>query len=365
MVFSFGGEIILLESTTVSAPPKVTVVILVYNRGQYIAEAINSVLAQSFTNFELLLIDDGSRDNSVKIMQSYTDPRMRMVRNEQNLGIPKTRNKGIALARGEYLAVLDSDDYAYPDRLAKQVAFLDRHQDYAMVGSWVATIEEGQPSRRIEKLPSSPVDIQTRLLFRCCLNHSTLTARTAVLQEYGYREQFTVSEDFDLYLRLVKTRKLCNLPEPLVYYRKHTTSVTQEKLRLVDETNWGIMRRQLNELGVECTETDLDRHMLLSSKKQLFTPDLEYLNWAETWLLGLQAANQRTRQYHERPLASAAGERWLKMCERASTSMGRVAWKRFWMSPLRKGAWMNERRKLLLLALRTLGCRKATEQAER
>src|SRR5215831_6951377 len=100
--------------------PRVSVIIPVYNRAKYVGEAINSILTQSFTNFELLLIDDGSTDESVEIMRSYTDPRIRLVCNERNLGIPKTRNKAIQLARGDYIAILDSDDAALADRLAKQ-----------------------------------------------------------------------------------------------------------------------------------------------------------------------------------------------------------------------------------------------------
>src|SRR5262245_37262181 len=110
--------------------PKVSVIIPVYNREKYVGEAINSILTQSFTNFELLLIDDGSTDHSVEIMRSYTDPRVRLVCNDRNLGIPRTRNIGLQLARGDYIAILDSDNFALSDRLAKQVAFLDRYQDY-------------------------------------------------------------------------------------------------------------------------------------------------------------------------------------------------------------------------------------------
>src|SRR5262245_21907442 len=123
--------------------PRVTVLIPVYNRVQYVAVAIESILAQHFTNFELLLIDDGSTDGSLEVLRSYTaDPRVRLLRNESNLGIPRTRNKGVALARGEYVAMLDSDDYAYPTRLGRQVDFLDRHPDYALVGTWTAGMNE-------------------------------------------------------------------------------------------------------------------------------------------------------------------------------------------------------------------------------
>ena len=97
-----------------SHSPKVTVFIPVYNRAKYIGSAIESILGQTFSDFEILLIDDGSTDRSVEIMESYTDPRIRVLQNDTNLGIPRTRNKGLQGARGEYIAMLDSDDRAYP-----------------------------------------------------------------------------------------------------------------------------------------------------------------------------------------------------------------------------------------------------------
>jgi len=139
---------------------KVTIVIPVYNREKYIVAALESVLAQTFTDFELLVIDDGSTDRSVALARSYGDPRMRLVCHTTNLGVAKTRNQGLQLARGEYLAFLDSDDWAYPARLAKQVAFLDHHPDYAAVGAWIekrdecSTASSVNPSRQT-KLPLS------------------------------------------------------------------------------------------------------------------------------------------------------------------------------------------------------------------
>ena len=105
----------------------VSVVIPAYNRERYLADAVDSVLAQTFTDFELLIVDDGSRDRTVEIAKSYRDPRIRLVRHERNRGVAAARNTGVAEARGAYVAFLDSDDVAYPDRLARQVAFLDAH----------------------------------------------------------------------------------------------------------------------------------------------------------------------------------------------------------------------------------------------
>src|SRR4051812_9656174 len=113
--------------------PKVTALIPVYDREPYVGEAIESILAQTFTDFELLVIDDGSTDRSRDIVRSYRDSRVRLGCNANNEGIPKTRNKGLRLARGEYLAFLDSDDWACAERFARQVTFLDTHPDYAAV----------------------------------------------------------------------------------------------------------------------------------------------------------------------------------------------------------------------------------------
>jgi glycosyltransferase involved in cell wall biosynthesis len=155
-----------------SKPPKVTVFIPVYNREKYVGDAIESILAQTFSDFEILLVDDGSTDHSVDLIRSYTDPRIRLACNEENLGIPKTRNKGVELARGQYMAMLDSDDRAYPHRLEKQVAFLDNHPDYAQVGSWCRMMDaQGHPLKRIKRQPIFPDDIHAQFLFRCAMSN--------------------------------------------------------------------------------------------------------------------------------------------------------------------------------------------------
>jgi glycosyltransferase involved in cell wall biosynthesis len=339
-----------------SIAPKVSVIIPVYNREKYVGEAISSILAQSFTNFELLLIDDGSTDHSAEIMRSYTDPRIRLVCNERNLGIPKTRNIGLHLARGDYIAILDSDDIAVSDRLAKQVAFLDRYKDYVLVGSWAALVDaEGRSLKKGKRRFVPPGEVKSHLLFRCWLHHSSVMARTAILQAHGYREQYVVCSDFDLFVRLARKHKLGHLPEPLVRHRVHAGSITHEQVQLTKDKDLEIVSAQLNELGVKFTTTDLDRHLLLSFvKKFQFKPDRQYLMWAEAWLLKLQEANQRALCYPERPFAVVIGEKWLKVCSRVSASMGWTVWKNFWQSPLSKGVWAGWKSRLFFSAAKHL-----------
>src|SRR5262245_36008684 len=225
------------ETSPMSAAPKVTVFIPVYNRARYVRAAIKSILAQHFSNFESLLIDDGSTDSSVEVMQPYCrDPRVRLLRNAANLGIPQTRNYSIALARGEYLALLDSDDIAHPTRLGKQVEFLDHHPVYALIGTWTGGMtEHGKFLRTFRLLPVSTGEVRVRLLFQCCPAQSSVMARTAIVREYGYREEYSVSSDYDLWVRVAQRYELGNLPAVLVRSRMHKEQITYEKAQTVKD----------------------------------------------------------------------------------------------------------------------------------
>jgi glycosyltransferase involved in cell wall biosynthesis len=316
--------------------PRVTVVIPIYNREKYVGIAVESILSQTFPDFELLVIDDGSIDRSIAVVLSFSDPRIRLVRNHTNLGVSTTRNRGIQLARGEYLAFLDSDDWACPERLAKQTAFLDNHPDYAAVGSWIEWMsEEGHPLGTIKRKPTSPEEIAAWRLFQVGIENSTSMARTVVLRAYRHREEFDVSEDFDLWARIAANHKLATLPEVLVRRRMHAGQLTQEKAARAPERRLAIYAAQLHLLGVSFTDTDLKRHLLLRSmRKRGFRPDLNYLEWAETWLLRLQAANQRADCYPEPAFSQLLGRLWFKVCWHTVRDEGWTVWWRFWRSAL-------------------------------
>ena len=328
--------------------PKVTVFIPAYNREKYIGDAIESVLSQTYTDFEILLIDDGSTDRTVEIMRSYTDPRLRIIRNQKNLGIPKTRNKGLENARGQYIAMLDSDDRAYPIRLEKQVAFLDRNPDFAQVGSWCRMMDEqGRPLKKTKRQPILPDDIDVQLLFRCSLSNRSIMGRTELLREFGYRNDFPRCQDYDLHVKLAKKYKLGNLPECLVYGRIHPEQITGQTFDLGDAKKREIVRGQLTELGVQYNETDLDPHLTLSRMRKLqFIPDLQYIQWAENWLQKILKANQKTRRYSQKALESAVGEKWMRTCWTAWTGIGLKAYQHFFRSPLRRTAAISLKQNL-------------------
>lgn len=322
------------------AMPKVTILIPFYNRAAYLHAAIESVLCQTFTDFELLLIDDGSTDDSADVVAGFHDPRIRLLRNETNLGIPATRNRGVAEARGEYLAFLDSDDIALPQRLARQVAFMDKHPEYAATGAWIEWIDTcGTRSGRIKRRSLSPDLIRAERLFRAGLENSTAIARTQILREYPYREDFAVGEDYDLWSRIAERHELAALPQVLVYRREHEQRVTHDERDNSKTWQLQIFAWQLEKLGVSFTQQDLERHHLLRRMQKLdFRPDADYLDWAENWLLGLQSANQATGLYPEPAFSGILGVFWLKACWCAGKTHGRRPWGRFLTSSLRAAA---------------------------
>ena len=176
---------------TAQARPKVTVFIPVHNRELYIRVAVNSILAQTFEDFELVVVDDGSTDRTAEVLAGYADPRLRVLHNPTNLGIPASRNRGLEAARGEYIALLDSDDHAYPDRLARQVKYLDANPGITQVGSWCSFMDsEGRMLDKVRRQPLRPDDIHAHLLFHCPVINRTVMARTAALQEIGYDTDF-------------------------------------------------------------------------------------------------------------------------------------------------------------------------------
>jgi glycosyltransferase involved in cell wall biosynthesis len=210
--------------------PKVTVLMPVYNGDRYLREAIDSILSQTFTDFELLLINDGSTDGSVAIIESYNDSRIRLMHNERNLGLVATLNKGIDISKGEYIARMDSDDVSLPERLVKQVRLLDEDSSCSVVAVKVIRIDsKGEELGRWkgERAASTAAEICRRLPMVCCIAHPSVMVRTAVLKKYRYNPMQRHAEDYDLWLRLCSDgHKIEKIDEPLLKYRVHVSQVT-------------------------------------------------------------------------------------------------------------------------------------------
>ncbi|MGY2134539.1 glycosyltransferase family 2 protein [Hymenobacter sp. HD11105] len=204
--------------------PRLSVLLPVYNAQAFLAEAIDSILGQTFTDFEFIILDDGSSDSSPEIIQAYGDPRIRFYRNDQNLGISQTLNRGIALATTEVIARMDADDRSHPSRLQQQYDYLVAHPECAMIACWVRIIDaEG---RFLRQDAFDCAYYYYNLTFICWIYHPTVMYRkAAVTQVGGYKEAY--SEDFELFWQLARQFSIATLPQVLLDYRETNQSLHQ------------------------------------------------------------------------------------------------------------------------------------------
>jgi hypothetical protein len=202
----------------------ITVLMPVYNAEKFLKEAIESVLAQSFTAFEFLIIDDASTDASATIIQQYNDPRIRYLRNETNLGISRTLNRGIELATTEWIARMDADDISYSHRLEKQFRHCEAVPDCALVSCWARVITEDKQEVRTERYKSNYY--YYNLTFECWIYHPTVMFRKSAVVDVGMYS-VPYAEDYELFWQLLRKYKICNLPEVLLDYRITSSSLHQ------------------------------------------------------------------------------------------------------------------------------------------
>jgi glycosyltransferase involved in cell wall biosynthesis len=213
--------------------PCVSVVMSVYNSDLYIQKSLESILLQTFQDWEFIIIDDCSQDNTLSIISQYAlqDPRIRIIRNHENLGVVKSLNIGIELAQGKYIARQDGDDISMPERLALQVDLLDSHPEVGLVGVCAQMIdEEGSPIRVGFHLTSNE-EIQKNLLDYNCICGPSIMVKRSCLEKIGnfFSEGLDASEDYDLCLRLAEVTHLININEPVYLYRQHQNSASNTK----------------------------------------------------------------------------------------------------------------------------------------
>lgn len=231
--------------------PRISVLMPVYNtRPEHLREAIGSILSQTFTEFEFLILNDCSTDPQVEeVVKSYDDPRIVYAVNGRNLGISGSRNRLLDMAKGEYLAVMDHDDFSFPERLEKEAAFLDEHPEVGIVGSLVENMADGEVKPR----PADDVGIKKMLMIHCNLSHSSCMLRRSVLEEHHirYEAQFSPAEDYALFARLMPVTQFAVIQEPLFRYRAWSGNTSNRQARNMEAAALGIhefMRRDNPEL---------------------------------------------------------------------------------------------------------------------
>lgn len=221
----------------VTRAPKVSVIMSVYNAENHLRQAIESILSQSFSDFELIVADDGSTDHSFEIINSYCDQRIRAMRAPLNQGLYHVRNRLLGVAKGEYVAVLDSDDVALPDRLRIQAEFLDQNAGVVLVGTRYELIDEKGVVTGVSKILTDSLEISWRLLFGNCFGHSTVMYRLNEAKLVGGYGDFAPAEDYSLWTRLVARGRAVNLDRITAKYRVHASGASSTTTEATKELN--------------------------------------------------------------------------------------------------------------------------------
>ena len=201
--------------------PLVTVLIPVYNRPN-VVKTIDSIVNQTYSNLEILIVDNASTDNTVEAIKKIKDLRIRLLVNEQNLGQTYSLNRGLREATGKYIARIDSDDIALPRRIEKQVEFMENNPDYVLVGSWVRFISDDDKLGMLVKMPTTDEGMRLMHTVSCGMFHPSAMYRTDTIRgnNIEYDPEIHMAEDYDLWVKLMQYGKACNLGEPLIYYRR-------------------------------------------------------------------------------------------------------------------------------------------------
>lgn len=262
----------------------------VFNGESHLGEAIESILRQSLGDFEFLVIDDASTDRSEEIVRSYDDPRIRLVRNESNLKLARSLNKGLALARGSYVARMDADDVSLPRRFEKQIAFLEGHRDVGVCGTWLRTFgTESVPW----KVPASHDEILVTMLFQSSLMHPTVLMRKSLFDpsDPAYDESMVVAQDYALWTSLVGKTRFANIPEVLLHYRIDDLSEKRRRYKQAQiEVANDLRIRYLERCGIESDSEERKLHNELARCEYGHTKD--FVARTAAWLSKILSTNE-------------------------------------------------------------------------
>ena len=280
--------------------PRVSVLLPVYNGETFLADSIDSILSQNYENFELIIINDGSADNSARIVKSYSDSRIRYYEH-QNIGLPATLNKGAQIARGEFYCRQDQDDISHPDRILNQVSFMDEHPEVVLLGTWARIFVDKNPTApiRYHKHPLSSQAIALSVIFNSPFVHSSVLIRRSAFDALGgyccdpLRQP---PEDFEFWSRLCPNYQTANLPEVLLHYREVRGSMSR------------VMQNDFVERMLKLTEENL----------RYWLKGCQYEKWAEK----ISKIYHLNGEYKTDPIDGDIIKNVLNKIKRAQSSLG-------------------------------------------
>lgn len=310
----------------------ITVLMPLYNGELYVRQAIESILNQSYRNLELLIIDDGSTDAGLNIITHMRDDRIVLLRNPSNIGVAATLNRGLEAARGRYIARMDADDISLPDRLERQVRFMDEHPDVGIAGSWVHCFGVG--ASYTLRPPCEQETLRCYALFENPFCHMAVIMRRNMMEahELRYNGFFSRSEDYELWSRALHCFPLANIGRVLVRARQHPASATLSNWQEMTWQTEKIQTGLLGILGINPIEEEQKLHHMVGRGYRQEKMDM--LREGEQWLIRLCLRNQETRFANKSAFAAVVGRIWLRFCTN-SAPIGPSVWRCWRSSPLR------------------------------
>jgi glycosyltransferase involved in cell wall biosynthesis len=302
----------------------VSVILSVFNSAQYLKDAIESILNQTYTNFEFIIIDDGSVDNTESIIRTYSDPRIIFIKNEKNKGLIYSLNLGISIAKGAYIARMDADDLSLPERFDEQVDYLKNSPHTVVVGTHQAEVRNNKIITRGSGEYDSDF-LKGILLFNTCFSHPTVMMRN-IFQKNGlyYDSKFIHAEDFRIWTELALKGDFHILNKVLLKYRLHPEQISNKHAIEQDIISSEIRRDHLQNLGFKFNEKQLSIHNCIGNHK--FITSWELLLQIEEWLISLIEQNQYLKLYSKEGFNQSILKNWMDTCGNSN-----FGWKAFWL----------------------------------
>lgn len=253
--------------------PEISVIIPVFNAASFLQESIESILNQTFSDFELIILNDKSTDESLEIIQKLQskDNRIIIIDKEQNVGPANLRNEGINAAKGTYIALMDADDIALPTRFEKQLAVLKNNPEIGLCGTWFTFF--GSKKDKIIKHNTDPDAIKVSFLHSCNIGNPTVMFKKEVLGDLKFDNDYVPVEDYDLWSRLLARTSFYNIPESLLYYRQHNNNISKTKIDNVNRSVRRVKINQLAQLGVNPSDPKIDFYLNAVSFKKGLSPE--------------------------------------------------------------------------------------------
>ncbi len=306
--------------------PKVSVVMAVHNGQEHLPAALDSLWQQSLADFELLVVDDGSTDDTARILADCTDSRLRVLTHPAQQGLAASLNAGLQQAVGDYVARMDHDDVCLPRRLELQARFLDKHPDIDILGSWARTL--GLEKEQVWAYPTEDADIRSELIFNPVLVHSSVMLRRSRFGRDGwqYDQRLARAQDYDLWVRAAAELRFANLDEVLLLYRLHPNQVGQQFGHEQQEIAQKIRVNLLQRLGLSPNQAEIELHHAISHWQ--YPQGRAGLEQLEDWFLTLRSANRASGVFPAAAFDGALERRWWAAC-RANAFLGIEAWRRY------------------------------------